>query len=277
MIFLASFHLARDGPQIIPPLASLSGFAPVFGTTVYAFMCHHSLPGLITPMRRKSGLMLGLVFVYLLVVSFYLAISVSGSFAFRNVFDVYSLEFLNNAIGFRVPDIIIGYFLAFFPVFTLTTNFPIVATTLCNNLYVLLELIGDLSSNVSEERERLLNDDSIVDNVPIPVIRASHSASASVRWLILFFVLFIPMVISLSTDNVLLLSALTGSYPGVGVQFVIPCLLIIGARRYATEILEFNVPDSSSSPFKSFIWPWAIFIWSLFTVIMVTLNLCELR
>lgn len=34
-----------------PPPAKATSFAKMFGITVYAFMCHHSLPAIVTPMR----------------------------------------------------------------------------------------------------------------------------------------------------------------------------------------------------------------------------------
>jgi len=51
MITLASIQLAQDGPKASPPLANVGGFGSLFGVAVYAFMCHHSIPGLVTPIR----------------------------------------------------------------------------------------------------------------------------------------------------------------------------------------------------------------------------------
>lgn len=51
MIFLASAQMAANGAATIPPAANIHGFGSLFGVAVYAFMCHHSLPSLITPMR----------------------------------------------------------------------------------------------------------------------------------------------------------------------------------------------------------------------------------
>jgi hypothetical protein len=66
MIALASIQLFQNGKQASPPAADFHGFGSLFGVAVritvfhtsvnlssqvYAFMCHHSIPGLITPMR----------------------------------------------------------------------------------------------------------------------------------------------------------------------------------------------------------------------------------
>lgn len=51
MIVLASFQLAQKGCQANPPSANIHNFGSFFGVSVYAFMCHHSLPGLVLPMK----------------------------------------------------------------------------------------------------------------------------------------------------------------------------------------------------------------------------------
>lgn len=50
MIVLACVRFGQHG-ALIPKAASIHGFGSLFGTTVYAFMCHHSLPSLVTPMK----------------------------------------------------------------------------------------------------------------------------------------------------------------------------------------------------------------------------------
>ncbi len=86
-------------------------------------------------------------------------------------------------------------------------------------------------------------------------------------------VLAVPLTIALITDNVLILASITGSYPGVGVQFVIPCLLVIAARRVSRQDLRLPVPSEQASPFQHIVWPVLIFLWSAFTFLIVTYNL----
>ncbi|VDM47720.1 unnamed protein product [Toxocara canis] len=277
MVFLASLSLIRDGAEGSPPIADINGFSILFGTSVYAFMCQHSLPGIITPMRSKKGIVLGLLAVYLAVLVFYIALSVTGAFAFEHVFDVYTLNFLHDDTGSMFFYAALNHFLALFPVFTLTTNYPIVASTLSNNLNVLLEMISSAVSTVVDEEGRLLdsNDDD-EDDPPLSetptreIIRSTRH-----RWrqaAITAAVIVLPALIALATDNVLLLASLTGSYPGAGVQFVIPSLLVVYARRYSKRELGTAVPLSASSPFRGTIWPWLMFLWAALTIFMVTLN-----
>ncbi|KHJ80906.1 hypothetical protein OESDEN_19414 [Oesophagostomum dentatum] len=101
MIVLASSQMLTNGPAVIPPAANIHGFGSLFGVAVYAFMCHHSLPALVTPMSSKSGVYAKLFCIYLLVLCFYLTLSLTGSFAFahvqvrfKNYFVIFLVQFL---------------------------------------------------------------------------------------------------------------------------------------------------------------------------------------
>ncbi|KAK6759793.1 hypothetical protein RB195_021392 [Necator americanus] len=271
MIFLASAQIVSNGAATIPPAANIHGFGSLFGVAVYAFMCHHSIPSLVTPMSSKSGIFGKLSCVYLLVLCFYFTLSLTGSFAFAHVQDVYTLNFLHDDLT-SVFYFICDHFLALFPVFTLTTNYPIVGITLINNIRVLRDLITPTDSLQSEE-ESLLEDDGEHDD---RARRSNRSLQVS-DVLIPFLVIGFPTMISFFTDNVLMLATVTGSYPGVGVQFLIPCLLVMRARTYAKSVLNFPVPKKFASPFQSNYWPYAIFLWAAFAIIMATVNTLGVR
>jgi hypothetical protein len=171
-----------------PDLFHFGKFGQLYGVIVYAFMCHHSLPGVITPMRymiivysrifyricsrRKQNVHYLLLTVFLLICGFYMALAltgmgsmrdhtffriISGAFAFKNVQDVYTLNFFNTKTG-NWLIMLIDYFLALFPVFTLSTNYPIVGITLKNNLLVL----QSLACEYIEMRRRGSDDRSVV-------------------------------------------------------------------------------------------------------------------
>ncbi|VDO50391.1 unnamed protein product [Haemonchus placei] len=267
MIALATAQMVSSGAAVTPTPVNIHGFGSLFGTAVYAFMCHHSIPALITPMRSKTGLFFKLSGIYLLVLAFYFTLSITGAFAFTHVQDVYTLNFLHDEMT-SVFYFIVDYFLALFPVFTLTTNYPIVGTTLINNIRVLRDAVFPPVSSEEEsllegnddERDSRLRRSTRADQVVIPIL-----------------VIGIPTVASLLTENVLLLATVTGSYPGVAVQFMIPCFLVIYARNHARSVLNSPVPKKHGSPFQSVYWPYAIFLWALFAIIMVTLNIVGVR
>ena len=118
-----------------PPIIDLYTAPTVFGVSVYAFMCHHSIPSLITPIQHKTQVSSILAADYVLIAMFYLLLSFSGIFAFPTVPDLYTLAFKpQHGVEVGLATKIADYFLALFPVFTLSTNFPIIAITLRNNL-----------------------------------------------------------------------------------------------------------------------------------------------
>ena len=55
MVVLALRRLVAAGrPLGRPPAVRAAGLPTLFGVCVYSFMCHHSLPSLITPITNKS-------------------------------------------------------------------------------------------------------------------------------------------------------------------------------------------------------------------------------
>ena len=69
----------------------------------------------------------------------------TGIFAFQEVNDLYTLNF-QPLPGEPWYLAIVHYFLSLFPVFTLSTNFPIIAITLRNNLRALFLTEGRMYS-----------------------------------------------------------------------------------------------------------------------------------
>ncbi|GMT06213.1 hypothetical protein PENTCL1PPCAC_28387 [Pristionchus entomophagus] len=272
MIILASMQLIDKGPAAHPAAVNMHGFGSLFGVTVYAFMCHHSLPSLITPMSSKHMIFSKMAGVYALVIAFYFTLSLTGAFTFEKVQDVYTLNFLhdeNASWGYFIID----HFLALFPVFTLSTNYPIVAITLINNVKVLRNLVAP--PRYGEDEERLVDADPLADDEPVVTRNIKRRSLGDV--LIPILAIGLPTLISFFSDNVLFLASATGSYPGVFVQFLIPCLLVIRARQYSAAFLQTSVPFKHASPFTSQFWPFAVLAWAAFSIVMTTLNLFQIQ
>ncbi|KAL4239864.1 hypothetical protein ACF0H5_000664 [Mactra antiquata] len=242
MITLALIRLSKDKGQGHPPLADISGMPNLFGVCVYSFMCHHSLPSLITPIKNKSRLYTVLGCDYILILLFYLLISFTGIYAFSEVNDIYTLNFLpdpcndNNNIT-QVQ--FIQYFLALFPVFTLSTNFPIISITLRNNL----KTIG-----YDESKPYTW----FVDRIFFPVIT-----------------LIPPLSVALATNQVEFLVGITGSYAGAGIQYIIPAMLVYCARK---QSYLFEEPNRHLSPFKGTFWVIFAVGWAIVCMGFVTVN-----
>ncbi|CAB3400032.1 unnamed protein product [Caenorhabditis bovis] len=268
MIVLASMQLINDGAEGKPPVANVHGFGSLFGVAVYAFMCHHSLPSLVTPMGSKNRIFGLIGLVYLLVGAFYFTLSLTGAFAFEHVQDIYTLNFLHDDNTSFIYSII-DYFLAAFPIITLTSSYPIIALTLINNVKVVKDLIFP---KTGAENESLLEEEE-ADSEDESEARNTRNGKSFVDVLVPALVLSIPTFISFMTDDMLLLASITGSLPGVFVQFAIPCFLVISARRHARSILNFPVPRKYESPFQGSGWVAAIAVWATCAIIMVILNL----
>ena len=190
---------------------NVRGLLPMFGVTIYSFMCHHSLPSLLNPLmssmpaeqlqlkriaRPVAWALVCCLFVYLLMNSI-----VAMRFKPNAIEDVITLNFQN----FKAHEI--SVFLELFPVCTLGTSFPIIACTLRNNLQTLISM----QKKSPESKSRWLK---FVEKVAMPLI-----------------VLFVPILIAFFTQDVEMLVSITGSYGGCAIEFIIPTLLVVAARK----------------------------------------------
>ena len=243
MIVLTLIRLSKNEGEGHPAVADVTGVPDLFGVCVYSFMCHHSLPSLITPIKDKSFLYKFLAGDYFLILVFYLLIAFTGIFAISDINDIYTLNFFptngeDNDIITHVK--FIQYFLALFPVFTLSTNFPIISITLRNNL----KAIGH-----NPERPYTF----VVDRIVFPLLA-----------------LLPPMGVSLATNQVEFLVGITGSYAGAGIQYIIPALLVYLARKQTASL--FPERNQHASPFKGMIWIGFVCVWAILCIGFVTVN-----
>ena len=219
MILLAIIDMAegkRADP--LPPPAKLEGFPVLFGVSIYSFMCQHSLPGMITPMKTKKNVLLMIFSDFSLILLFYLLLTYTGAFRFTKLDDIYTLNFFNSSATRVTLRVVLGYFLALFPVFTLSTNFPIISITLRENLNSLFRAL--LRKWRGEQELPFL-----ASRIIFPLLAVAP-----------------PILIAYATTNVEALVSITGSFPGVGVQYIIPVTLAISARRVIRK--EFKTYDN---------------------------------
>jgi amino acid permease len=246
MITLALIRLADGRGQGHPVLANFDGIPSLFGICIYSFMCHHSLPSLVTPIKNKSKLTTLFASDYLLILCFYALLAFTGIFAFDKVKDLYTLNFEPNRCG-EVKDPIttvvpIQYILTLFPVFTLSTNFPIIGVTLRNNLQTLFH-------------------------------REDHPHPWAVDQLVFPLLAILPPVaVALGTADLDQLVGITGSYAGAGVQYFIPIFLVYCARKDTQARFSDGVKNKHASPFRHTAWLLFIFLWASAAVVLVTVN-----
>lgn len=250
MITLASIRLYKNGQEGFPEAVRIAGVPALLGASVYSFMCHHSLPGLVAPFSDKRYVIRQLGLDYLLICGFYLLLALTGSFAFKHVQDLYTLNFVPNNFGTSNMFMeIVEYFLGLFPVFTLSTSFPIIAITLQNNLRALV-----LDTNAVEIYGFVLR------RVTFPTLAVVP-----------------PILVALSTHNLSSLVEFTGSYAGVIIQYVIPALLVYCARKSCRRDLGTVSANKYASPFKNNIWIIFVLCWSIVCIVFVSVHLASHR
>lgn len=217
------------------PLFHTSGIGSIFGTAVYSFMCHHSIPGIIGPLKDKSALTWIFALDYIVILLANLLLCVSALVAFGNapnstcdsgsdqpcqIQDLFTLNF----VSYHVKAI--GDFLVLFPVFTLTSSFPLIAITLRNNL---------------------------------------KDLGIKKRWIAAVCASFPPIIIAAATDNLGLVVSLTGSVGGVLIQFVVPAALVLASRKH-WENNPVAFQKMHESPFKHKGWLYLLFVFSLISM-----------
>ncbi|KAB0796562.1 hypothetical protein PPYR_10624 [Photinus pyralis] len=248
MITIAITEMIQFKPKGSPPVVNFSGTPALIGASIYSFMSHHSLPGIINPFARKRFILRQLALDYFLICTFYILLSLTGVFAFSYIFDLYTLNFAPSNLNIGGPFMkIVEYYLGLFPVFTLSTSFPIIAITLQNNLKALFLDVHSL------ERYHF-----VVRRLTFPTLAIVP-----------------PIIVGLLTHNVATLVSFTGSFGGVCIQYIIPVALVWTARKYCTSNIQTTAPNYFQSPFKHMVWIFVILLWAIFCVVLVTINLLK--
>ncbi|KAJ7369344.1 hypothetical protein OS493_039702 [Desmophyllum pertusum] len=237
MIVLALVKIGKGNRQHDTPTAKFSGLPNLFGVCVYSYMCQHSIPSLITPMKNKSRVTLLFVADFAIVMVFYALLSFTAIFAFRaeDLNDLYTLNFWDSSGKF------VGYFLALFPVFTLSTNFPIISITLRDNLKNLFHREGRPYPWA-------------VDKIVFPLATIT-----------------LPIIVAFITQNLEILVGVNGSYAGTGVQYIIPACLAYCGKKHVMELTG-CYDNKHRSPFGRRLWIMFVIGWAFVCIAFVTAN-----
>ena len=250
MVVLAIVKLA-EGHRGSPAIGRFSGFPTLFGVSIYSFMCQHSLPGMITPMRSKKGIKYLILADFSLILAFYLLLAYTGAFTFplQQLNDIYTLNFFTQfskaiPVGEQVMAVL-GYYLALFPVFTLSTNFPIISITLRENLKALVLVL--LKRWRGEEPFHWA-----VNRFVFPVLALAPA-----------------IALAFATTNVQVLVSVTGSFPGIGVQYVIPATLAFAGKYIVTRRLGLEYKNKHKSWFSSVYFLVLVLVWTGISVALI--------
>lgn len=249
MISIAIARIAKNGAAR-PPLADIAGVPTLFGAAIYSFMCHHSLPSLISPIKDKGKINTLFVIDYSLILLFYVLLCATAIYAFDDLQDLYTLNFAPNTPNSAdLPGawVWVKYFIALFPVFTISASFPIIGITLRNNLKTLCQPKGRPYHKC-------------VDRALFPLITVIP-----------------PVVLVYFTNDVGILVGITGAYAGAGIQYLLPAILVYEARKHLAVVLGPSVKNKHRSPFVHPFWIWLIVGWCCVALIFVTWDLIKER
>ncbi len=238
----------------LPTSANFKNFPVFFGVSVYSFMVHHSLPGMVTPMKTKKRITLILASDYVLILFFYILMAYTGAFRFPlndqhsdYLQDLYTLTFFQVLKKAEIVLRIMGFYLALFPVFILGTNFPIISITLRENLKALTRIC---LKRWFEDRPFPF----LVDRIVFPLVAVIP-----------------PILIALGTQNEEVLVSITGSFPGIGVQYLIPATLAFTARRCLRN--KYGKYDNKHrSPFGHITFFVGVLIWAVISIGLTVAN-----
>lgn len=137
MVILAIVRLISPTEHGNTPVADFFKMPQLIGASIYAFMCHHSIPSVIAPIKSKNKILLKVAFNFLFVYVLYMCLCITGAFAFPKVSELYTINFTpssDTGLVYKLIDSI----LILFPVFTISISFPVISITLKNNLQVII-------------------------------------------------------------------------------------------------------------------------------------------
>lgn len=202
----------------------------LLGMAVFAFMCHHSVPSIILPLADKRKT-LQVVLVDYVIVLLYCGIIVFSAVLNKPasaILPLYTLNFSDHSVT------VLAKFLSLYPVFTLSSNFPLICITLRNNLMALFPVSKSLIFS---------------------------------QQIFTLVALMPPVVIAVFTHDVGQLVALTGSFAGLAIMFVTPGLLAL----YSRNKLDKSVPHwrqmhHHKSPFQSNAWVYLTLAFAAFVL-----------
>ncbi|RLO01735.1 hypothetical protein DYB28_007284 [Aphanomyces astaci] len=191
----------------------------LFGVSLAPFAMGHmqktALIQIATTVMRHLSFALMIVLACA-VFALYVVLSCSAAFRYlpQDIQDVYTLNFTSY------PNAFIAYFLSLFPVFTLSTSFPIIAITLRENLRTLFH--ANSSQHVSD-----MTMFGLLAIVP-------------------------PLVIAFFTEDVGMLVGVTGAYAGLAIQWVIPASFVYCLRQRLVDVgVALKLQGAPKNPFAS--------------------------
>ena len=237
-----------------PPLANASVLPALFGVTTYIFKSQHCLPGVITPMKRKSKqrILVMISTTLIIILAFHLFVSYTAVFwlSFDELQDLYTLNYFtpfvnSDPIGSKVLAVF-GYYIVIYPVFALSPIIPVESIIMRENLKALTRLL--FKQHWNENKKFLFT----VDRILLPTLA-----------------IILPLAISFTTTNVDVLLSITGGVFGVWIQYLISTTLLFSGKYIITRKLKMKYENKYKSPFSHIFFLFFIIVWTVVSAALV--------
>lgn len=139
--------------------------------------------------------------------------------------------------------------------FTLSASYPIIAITLRNNLEALFMGTTQMAQHGHPDPAYSSFGQFLLRRCTFPLLA-----------------IFPTIIVTFFTDSLASLVSFTGSYAGTGIQYIIPVALVWQARKTCRAILGQGIINDYRSPFQSVIWLIFVIVWSVTSMVFVTVN-----
>eukprot|EP00298_Acanthocystis_sp_HF-20_P009370 c18265_g1_i1.p1 GENE.c18265_g1_i1~~c18265_g1_i1.p1 ORF type:complete len:474 (+),score=128.53 c18265_g1_i1:69-1490(+) len=247
--YIGTTHTSKRIEPVVP-----SGISIAWGSLNYAFMVHTSIPSVISHMKDKNSAFKVIFFTFSSLAILYTALSLSAIFAFSDadlrecgnspgepckINALYTLNFSSADTEW------VAKFITLFPVFTLTTNYPLMEIVLKNNILAIFQKL-----KIWEHQKR---NQSIASSLLAPIP---------------------PLLVAFAVRDVSTLVGITGSYGGMCLMFIFPTLFVrISRQRLMQYVGPQGIPKHAlRSPFTSPFWEYLILSWAGISLIVITTN-----
>ena len=250
MISIAIFRLASGHTaSMIPVWGSWRQLPALFGASIYAYVCHHSLPSVIVPIDDKRGLTKMLVCDYFLAFVLYSTLCITAALAFDDIAPFYAMNFVNLE---GIPSWL-SMALFLLPIAALMSSFPIVAVTLRETLNMVLKKYFTVLG-------RLTYDPTGASDDYVHVL------------LLTLCSLLMPVILAASVPDVTFLVSII-TLPGLGIVLIFPVLLVYFGRNKLSGLGKNIEKSPFLSPFASSFWLVFVVVCAVIAFAVMTFNL----
>lgn len=235
-----------------PPLANVSQIPALFGITTYIFKSQHCLPGVITPIKQKRGILLMISTTLIIILGFHLLMSYTAVFwlSYDELQELYTLNFFapyvsNDPISNKILAVF-GYYIVVYPVFALTPIIPVESVIMRENLKALTRLL--FKSHWLDSIRFMFT----VNRILLPTVA-----------------IVLPLAVSFSTTDVDLILSVTGGVFGVWIQYLVSTTLLFAGKYIITRRLKIKYKNKYKSPFSHIFFLILLIIWTVVSAALV--------